>query len=128
MHSTNRIIEATKADSRVSLLQRLRNVFFALFKKNAEKDQPLRNGNLITDLKELNQDIPRENNNVNEIARSDQAYYTEDDLVVAAQSMFSSNRRRHRKQPAKRVSEEILRKYANYDENRERIYFEQTWF
>ena len=123
MHSTNRIIESTKADSRVSLLQRLRNVLFALFKKNAENDQPLRNGILITDLKELNQDIPRENNDVDEIARSDRAYYTEDDLVVAAESMFSSNRRRYRKQPAKRVSEETLRKYANDDENRERIYF-----
>ena len=123
MHSTNRIIESTKADSRVSLLQRLRCALFTLFKKNAEKDQPLRIENLITDLKELNQDIPRENIDVNEIASSDQFFYTEDDIVVAALSMFSSNRRIPRKQPAKRVSEQILRKYANYDENRERISF-----
>ncbi|MEW8548464.1 MAG: hypothetical protein AB2693_33595 [Candidatus Thiodiazotropha sp.] len=89
-----------------------------MFRKNPKQEQRLdnlllENESFAIDPKELNQEIPKENNN--------QAYYTEDDLLVAAQSMFSCDRRRPRKPAAKRVSEQIVAKYANYDENRERI-------
>ena len=51
----------------------------------------------------------------------DEIYYTEDDLVAVAQSMLSDKRERSRRRPKKGNSKEILKKYANYDENRERI-------
>lgn len=135
MHSTNRITEHSKAGAKstddalkhsLSLLQRLRNVLWALFKKNPLPDQRLdslllENENFSIDLKELNQDIPKDGNDVNQNAKFDQIYYNQDDLLVTAQSMFSGNRKKPRKQPTKCVSQQILAKYGNYDENRERI-------
>ena len=48
-------------------------------------------------------------------------YYTEDDLVAVAQRMLSDKRQRSRRRPKKGSSKEILKKYANYDANRERV-------
>ena len=48
-------------------------------------------------------------------------YYTEDDLVAVAQWMLNDKRQRSRRRPKKGNSREILKKYANYDENRERV-------
>ncbi|MEW8545020.1 MAG: hypothetical protein AB2693_15965, partial [Candidatus Thiodiazotropha sp.] len=77
MHSANRITESSNAEASttedaarqsLSLLQRLRNVISALCKKNFKQEQPLdnlllENESFATELKELNHDIPKENNN-----------------------------------------------------------------
>ena len=57
-----------------------------------------------------------------EIIKADtEIYYTEDDLVAVVQRMVNDKRQRSRRRTSKGNSKDILRKYANYDENRERI-------
>ena len=57
-----------------------------------------------------------------EIVKVDtEIYYTEDDLVAIAQRMLSDKRQGSRRRPKKGNSKEILKKYANCDENRERV-------
>ena len=105
----------------ISLLQRLRKLLCDIFRKDQGREiNQKNNSHLEVKADQIETDIESEIDR--ETVKVDaEIYYTEDDLVAVAQWMLNDKRQKSRRRPKKGNSREILKKYANYDENRERV-------
>ena len=116
-----RIAEA-RATHSLSLLQRLRKLLCDIFRKDQGLESKQKD-NLHLEVKadQIETDIKEKGIDCETVKADTDIYYTEDDLVAVAQRMVNDKRHRSRRRPKNGNSKDILKKYANYDENRERI-------
>ena len=96
---------------------------YDIFRKNQRLEIKQKdNSHLEVKADQVEIDIKEKGIDCETVKADTEIYYTEDDLVAVAQRMVNDKRRqRSKRRTSKGNSKDILRKYANYDENRERI-------